>query len=238
MGENAKSPKEKENHVRMLDIDKELETDDFRVAIFGSARIKEGDRTYKEIFELAKAIGARQYDIVTGGGPGLMEAANKGHTAGDKENLAESIGLNIQLPFEQSVNEYVEFEKSFVKFSDRLDTFMELSNVFIVTPGGVGTMLEFFFTWQLLQVKKMAFKPIILVGEMWEKLIHWIIDYALKDGLLSSGDFEYIYLVKDNKEAIGIIDRFHDQFKNTGKCEPIKRGGSGKDLRKCAEKKI
>ncbi len=237
MGDDAKTSKVNVNHATMLDIENELEKGDFRVAIFGSARIKEGDKVYNEIYELAKAIGSRQYDVVTGGGPGLMEAANKGHTAGDKENIAESIGLNIQLPFEQHSNEYVELEKSFAKFSDRLDTFMQLSNVFVVTPGGIGTMLEFFFTWQLLQVKKMAFKPIILVGEMWEKLIHWVIDYSLKDGLLSSGDFEFIYVVKNNAEAIDLIDRFHDQFKKNGQCEPIKRDGSIDVSGKSVEKK-
>ncbi len=203
---------EGENHAQKLDVEKELQSGDFRVAIFGSARIKEGDEVYQQIFELAKAIGTHGYDVVTGGGPGLMEAGNKGHAAGDPDQKSESIGLNIELPFEQHE-----------KFSDRLDTFMKLSNVFIITPGGVGTMLEFFFTWQLLQVKKMDYKPIILVGEMWEKLIHWIIDYALRDGLISSNDFDYIYIVKDNYEAMSLIDRFHEQCLKTGSCHPINK---------------
>ena len=211
------------NGTQELDVEKELKTGDFRVAIFGSARIKEGDEVYQEVFELAKAIGQHGYDVVTGGGPGLMEAGNRGHAEGDKEGKAESIGLNIELPFEQTNNEYVEFVKNFEKFSDRLDTFMKLSNVFVVTPGGVGTMLEFFFTWQLLQVGKMDYKPIILVGEMWEKLIHWIIDYALKDSLMSSSDFDYIYIVKDNYEAMSLIDRFNSQCVKSGECNPINK---------------
>lgn len=210
-------PKAKE-----LDVEKELKTGDFRVSIFGSARLKKKDAIYKQVFQLSKTLGQREYDIITGGGPGLMEAANAGHNEGDKKGNAESIGLNIILPFEQSVNEFVEFKKDFEKFSNRLETFMKLSNVFVITPGGVGTMLEFFYTWQLLQVKKMDYKPIILVGEMWRRLIYWVIDYALKDKLLSAKDFEYIYIVKDNKEAVELIDRFNGQYKAKKKCWHIK----------------
>lgn len=220
---DSQEPSKNTNGTKELDVEKELKTGDFRVAIFGSARIKEGDAVYQEVFELAKAIGQHGYDVVTGGGPGLMEAGNRGHAEGDKEGKAESIGLNIELPFEQTNNAYVEFVKNFEKFSDRLDTFMRLSNVFVVTPGGVGTMLEFFFTWQLLQVGKMEYKPIILVGEMWEKLIHWIIDYALKDSLMSSSDFDYIYIVKDNYEAMSLIDRFNSQCVKSGECKPINK---------------
>lgn len=210
--------------TKELDIKKEMKKKDFRVSIFGSARVKEGDRIYKEVFEFAKVLGEREYDVITGGGPGLMKAANEGHNAGDKDNKAESIGLNIKLPFEQKANVYVEFKKDFEKFSDRLETFMKLSNVFVITPGGVGTMLEFFYTWQLLQVKKMDYKPIILVGEMWRRLIYWVIDYALKDKLLSSKDFEYIYIAKTNKQAIKLIDTFEKQFKAKGKCWHVKMG--------------
>lgn len=211
------------NQAKNLDVEKELQSGGFRVAIFGSARVKEGDDVYKEIFELAKMIGERELDVVTGGGPGLMQAANAGHGAGDLDERSKSIGLNIELPFEQTNNPYVENVKNFDQFSERLDTFMKLSNVFIITPGGVGTMLEFFFTWQLLQVKKMSYKPIILVGEMWEKLVHWVIDYALKDGLLSSSDFDYIYIVHNNEEAIKLIDEFHGQFQASGECHPINK---------------
>lgn len=213
-----------ENGIKKLDLDKELKANRFRVAIFGSARIKEGDEIYKNIFELSKFIGEHGYDVITGGGPGLMEAGNKGHSAGDKNDESESIGLNIELPFEQHANIYVEYLMNFERFADRLDTFVKLSSVFVITPGGVGTMLEFFFTWQLLQVKKTkAYKPVILVGEMWERLIHWVIDYALKDGLISSSDFDYIYIVRNNKEAIELIDKFGQQHKKNGKCAPINK---------------
>jgi len=205
-----------------LDVRKEKKKHNFRVAIFGSARIKPGDAPYKIVFDLAKEIGSSGYDIVTGGGPGLMEAANAGHTAGDKAQKAQSIGLNIKLDFEQHVNRYVEFKKEFARFAERLETFATLSHVFVITPGGIGTMLEFFYMWQLEQVKKMEFKPIILVGEMWRRLIYWVIDYALKDKLLSNEDFDFIYIVKNKKEAIELINKFHKQYKKDGALHPIK----------------
>lgn len=211
-------------NAKKLNIEEELKTEDFRVAIFGSARIKEGDVVYNQVFDLAKELGVRSYDVVTGGGPGLMKAANAGHTAGDTKGKSESIGLNIELPFEQQYNAYVEFVMNFEKFSERLETFMKLSDVFVITPGGVGTMLEFFYTWQLLQVKKMAYKPVILIGEMWEQLIYWVIDHALKDDLISSSDFDYIYITHSNKEALKLIDEFHKQSITKGKCSPINKG--------------
>jgi len=205
-----------------LDLAKELEKNHFRVTIFGSARIKKGDKIYEEVYDLAKMIGERRYDVVTGGGPGLMEAANAGHTAGDEGNNAESIGLRIDLSFEQTVNEFVEVKKKFSRFAERLETFVALSDVFIISPGGIGTTLEFFYAWQLVQVKKSEFKPIILVGEMWEKLIYWVIDYALKEGLISSSDFDYIYIAKNNEEAMKLIDQFNEQHAKDGKLSPIK----------------
>ena len=212
----------KKSRAKELDIEKELaRKDHFRVTIYGSARLKKGEKVYEEIYDLAKRIGQHGYDIITGGGPGLMEAANYGHTAGDVKGQSESIGLRIELSFEQDVNEYVEVQKNFERFAERLETFAKLSNVFIISPGGVGTMLELFYTWQLVQVKKMEYKPIILVGTMWRRLIYWVIDYALKDGLISASDFDYIYIAKNNKEAMKIIDKFHEQYKKTGKLKPI-----------------
>ncbi len=215
-------PKQPKDNAKELNIEKELkEKDRFRVTIYGSARIKKGDKAYEEVFDLARQIGKNGYDIITGGGPGIMEAANAGHNEGDEANRAESIGLRIELAFEQTVNEYVELKSQFERFAERLETFAQLSNVFIIAPGGVGTMLEFFYTWQLVQVKKLEYKPIILVGTMWERLIYWVIDYALKDNLMSSSDFDYIYIAKDNTEAMKLIDKFNEQYKKNGKLTPI-----------------
>ncbi len=141
-----------------------------------------------------------------------MEAGNAGHEAGDKEHKSDSIGLVIKLPWESSGNEHLEIEKSFDTFSKRLDTFMALSGVAIIMPGGIGTCLELFFTWQLLQVKHMKPIPIIVVGKMWEKLIDWIEKYPLKDGLISKKDMHFIHIVKNNKEAMEIILKAHKKF--------------------------
>jgi uncharacterized protein (TIGR00730 family) len=206
-----------------LDLSK-IDVDAFRVAIFGSARTVKGSKYYDTVHDLAKMIGERGFDIVTGGGPGMMEAANEGHCAGDVSQKAHSIGLAIKLATEEKVNDFVEFNKNFARFAERLETFAKISNVFVVTQGGIGTMLELFYMWQLVQVKKIPFKPIILVGEMWENLVHWVIDFALRDKLISSSDFEYVYIARSNEEAIKLIDQFHQQFQQNGVCAPIKRG--------------
>lgn len=206
-----------------LDVNKIVKTE-FLVAIFGSARIQKGSKHYEEVYNLAKMIGERNFDVITGGGPGIMEAANAGHTAGDKVGKAKSIGLTIKLGTEEKPNDFVEMRKHFERFAERLETFAKLANVFVVTPGGIGTMLELFYMWQLVQVKKIDFKPIILSGEMWGPLIDWVIDFALKEKLINSDDFDYIYIAKNNKEAIELIDQFNKQYKEKGYCWPIKIG--------------
>lgn len=190
---------------------------DFRVTIFGSARLNPGDKTYKEVFDLAKAIGENEWDIITGGGPGLMDAGNAGHEAGDTEDKADSIGLIIKLPWEAKSNRHLEISKTFSKFSNRLDHFMALSNAIVVMPGGIGTCLELFYTWQLVQVRHIDPVPIIVVGDMWAKLIEWTRRYPLKKGLVSKGDFDHIYVAKDNKAAMKILKKTHrDHTKRKG----------------------
>ena len=200
-----------------LVLKSELKKHDFGVAIFGSARVKMNRKVYKQVFELAKIIGEHGYDLITGGGPGLMEASSAGHYEGDKLHRADLIGLTIQLPFEQSTNKYLELRKDFAKFSGRLETFLALSNVIVVTEGGIGTVLELFFTWQLLQVHHIEFKPIILVGRMWKQLIKWMKVYMLQENLVKKDDFRFIYLVDTPRQAINIIDKYHRQFSHNGK---------------------
>jgi len=195
---------------------KELSKDDFRIAIFGSARTKMNDKIYKQVFNLAKEIGKHRFDIVTGGGPGLMEAANAGHAAGDKNHYSDNIGLPIRLPWENKANKHIEIKTEFNKFSGRLDLFMALSSVVIITPGGVGTCLEFFYTWQLIQVKHIHPIPIILIGEMWEELMNWIKKYPLKKGLIGRDETECIHIAKNNKEAMKIIMNNYEYFKKEG----------------------
>lgn len=186
-------------------LSRELKKNEFRVTIFGSARLKPNEKTYKQVFHLAKEVGKHGIDIVTGGGPGLMEAANAGHDAGDTRHKSDSIGLIIRLPWEAKKNKHLEIKKKFNKFSKRLDNFMALSSAVVIMPGGIGTCLELFYTWQLTQVKHMPAIPIILVGKMWEELINWTKKYPIKQGLISPEDTDNIYIAKSNKEALKII---------------------------------
>lgn len=199
------------NHTKSIST--ELKRNDFRVTIFGSARIKPNDKIYRQVFELAKQIGKHGFDIVTGGGPGLMGAASDGHSTGDKRHKSDSIGLTISLPWEVKVNKHLEIKKHFNKFSRRLDNFMALSSAVVVMEGGVGTCLELFYTWQLLQVKHLSPIPIILVGKMWKELMKWVKKYPLKEGLVSPWETKFIHIAKDTKEAMKIILKTYKDFK-------------------------
>jgi len=206
-------------------IRKELKKRDFRVSIFGSARIKKGDKIYKQIKTLAKMLGERGIDIVTGGGPGLMMAANSGHKTGRKKfkskngKRVHSIGLSIILPKEQKSNKNLDIEKRFIRFSGRLDNFMLLSSAVVVAPGGVGTMLEFFYTWQLAQVKHICNIPIILIGKQWKGLVRWLEKEPLKNKYFNKEDLDLLFVVDNYKEAIKIIERVYEEFQKGKKAD-------------------
>lgn len=184
----------------------------FRVAIFGSARITKKDPAYEEVYKLAYMIAGENIDVVTGGGPGIMEAANKGHQDGRTCDEPVCIGLNIDIPAEQQPNRHLDIKKDFARFSKRLDTFMVLSNAVVVAPGGVGTLLEFMYTWQVIQVKHTCNIPIILLGEMWHDFLRWIEKYPLKHDFISKDDLDMIFLAKDSLDAFRIIKRFHEGY--------------------------
>src|SRR3989344_3852218 len=192
---------------------KELKEKRFRVSIFGSARIKKGDENYKQVYDLAKILGERGIDVVTGGGPGTMEAANSGHKNGSKITHSHSIGLSINLPKEQKTNKSVDIEKRFERFSSRLDNFMLLSNAVVVTPGGVGTLLELFYTWQLVQVKHRSNIPIILMGKQWKGLLKWLEKEPLKNKYFERKDLDLLFLAKNHKEVIQIIEQAYKEYK-------------------------
>jgi len=181
----------------------EIGSNYYRVSIFGSARIKEGTSDYTQVYNLAKKLAQNKTDIVTGGGPGLMEAANAG--AKDGSSDSKSFGLHIDLPFETTPNEHLDVTYHHKKFSSRLDEFMRISHAVIVTPGGIGTILELLYTWQLIQVQHISERPIILLGGMWEGLIEWMKSEPLKKNLISKNDFKNIIIVKDVDEAIEIL---------------------------------
>jgi uncharacterized protein (TIGR00730 family) len=196
------------------EIDHELYRKHFRVAVFGSARVRQKDRTAREIYKLAKLIAAENIDIVTGGGPGIMQAANKGHMEGKKGKDVYSFGLNIKLPEDQKANRHLDIKTEFHRFSERLDTFMMLSNAVVVAPGGVGTLLEFLYAWQLLQVKHISGVPIILLGKMWTDFMKWIRKHPLRKKFLDREDLDHLFLASDCNEAFEIIRRFHDAYKD------------------------
>jgi hypothetical protein len=190
----------------------ELYQKHFRVTIFGSARIQPSDPEFQEVYRLAKLIAAENMDLVTGGGPGLMLAASKGFCEGRTGTDAHCIGLNIRIPQEQKPNRHLDIKQEFDRFSDRLDTFMRLSNAVVVAPGGVGTLLELMYTWQLVQVKHICHIPIILMGEQWKAFLSWVSRYPLHRGLLDHKDMELLIPTKDSEETIKIIKKFHEGF--------------------------
>jgi hypothetical protein len=158
-------------------------------------------------------LGERGLDVVTGGGPGLMAAATAGHKKGSVGTKAKSFGLGIKLPKEQKFNKNLDKKEDFVRFSSRLDKFMLLSNAVVVAPGGVGTMLEFFYTWQLVQVKHICSIPIILMGEQWPDLIKWLEKYPLKKKYFERHDLNLLFLADDSEDAMKVIDKAYEEFK-------------------------
>ncbi len=197
---------------RMLELELENYTNDhFRVCIFGSARIKPEDKDYKTTYDLAKSLGKHGIDVLTGGGPGLMEAANKGLIDGTKEfgTNSKSYGITIELnKFEEKPSQHLDIKHHHRRFSSRLDDFMRLSHAIVVVHGGVGTVLELFFSWQLIQVGHMEERPIILVGkEFWSGLIQWVKDFQVKQGLVSEHELRWVHLVDTPEEAVELIKK-------------------------------
>lgn len=195
----------------------------YRVAIFGSARIKEGDREYGEVRRIAQGLAALGYDVVTGGGPGLMQAANDGHRSVASEAL--SIGLNIKLPREQLPNPFLDIKREFDRFSNRLDTFMSLSDAVVVAPGGIGTLLELFYVWQLVQVGLACKTPIILFGEIWRPLLRWLNEEVLRRGYIDAADLQGVFLVEDSPtQVVEVIRRLaEDRSREGGTCENFEK---------------
>lgn len=185
----------------------------YRVSIFGSSRIRTGDPIYEEVKTLSAELARMGVDIVTGGGPGLMEAANAGAVEGQVESHARSFGLAIHLPNEEGANPFVNKVFRHRTFFSRLHHFVRLSSAFIVMPGGIGTALELFMVWQLLQVKHVTEHPLILVGTMWTGLIDWIKGTMVERGLVGLSDLDAVSIVASSEEAIPIIRASYERFK-------------------------
>ncbi|APG59241.1 TIGR00730 family Rossman fold protein [Christiangramia salexigens] len=182
------------------------------VSIFGSARTKPDMKYYKLAEKVAKKIVDHGYGVITGGGPGIMEAGNKGaHLAG-----GTSVGLNIELPFEQHDNPYIDNDKSldFDYFFVRKVMFVKYSQGFVVMPGGFGTLDELFEAITLIQTHKIDKFPIILVGsEFWRGLVDWI-KKTLLDSFqnISAADIDLVQVVDTEDEVIEILDQFYDEY--------------------------
>src|SRR5580765_3311553 len=182
----------------------------YRVTIFGSARARPGTIAYEETKRVSKALAEMGCDIITGGGPGLMQAANEGvKLAGDS---AQSVGIRVDLPFEQDVNPFVELAFEHKTFFTRLHHFVLTSDAYVVSPGGIGTVLELMLIWQLLQVKHVHDTPLILVGNMWAKLVDWARAHLLttQPPLVNPEDVDIPTCVNTADEAIALIRKHHE----------------------------
>lgn len=176
--------------------------DKLGISIFGSARTTENSKDYKAARELAKKLAQAGFPILTGGGPGIMEAANRGA----QEAGGVSIGLGIELPFEQGMNDYVDVALYFRHFFVRKVMFLKYSTAFVAMPGGFGTMDELFEALCMLQTDKIVGFPIVLVGtEYWGGLIEWIREQMLAQGMISKGDEDLIVVVDSVYEALEAI---------------------------------
>ncbi|MDD5711387.1 MAG: TIGR00730 family Rossman fold protein [Smithellaceae bacterium] len=175
------------------------------VSIFGSARTDPGDPNYEKAYCLAKSLAQEGFGVITGGGPGIMEAANKGASdAGGK-----SIGMNIRLPFEQKPNPYANISIDYKYFFIRKVMFVKYAVAYIILPGGFGTMDELFEALTLIQTKRIKSFPVILMGrDYWQGLLDWLAKEMLGSGKINKQDLELIQIFDDPEEAVRHIKKF------------------------------
>src|SRR5437667_2955602 len=182
------------------------------VAIFGSARTLLDDPNYKAAMETAALLARAGFAVITGGGPGIMEAANRG--AFEAGGL--SVGCNIELPHEQKSNEYMTLSLKFKYFFVRKMMFVKYSNAFIIFPGGFGTLDELFESLTLIQTKKIRDFPVVLYGsEYWRGMIDWIKGPVLGKGMIDEVDLRRLHLTDSPAEIVEIISRSHDELEKT-----------------------
>jgi len=178
------------------------------VSIFGSARVREGSDAYDDARATAKGFGAAGWAVVTGGGPGVMEAANRGC----KEGGGLSVGFNIELPHEQSPNPWTDIEMTFRHFYARKTMFVKAAEGFVVFPGGFGTADELFESLTLIQTGKVRHFPVVLFGSgFWDPLLAWIRDQALPLGMVSPEDLELLTVTDDVDTAVRQVLECYDR---------------------------
>jgi uncharacterized protein (TIGR00730 family) len=175
------------------------------ITVFGSARVKEGDDLYTKAYDLALTLGKNQFNLITGGGPGVMEAVNKGALAAG----VKSVGINIELPFEQKPNPYINLPLSFRYFFVRKVMFVKYAIAYVVLPGGFGTLDELFEAITLIQTKKIRPFPVILMGsDYWGEMIAFMRDHMLKRGMIAKEDLNIFILMDDPEEIAEYIKKF------------------------------
>jgi uncharacterized protein (TIGR00730 family) len=180
------------------------------VTIFGSARLKENHKMYKLAEKTAYLLGKEGYAIITGGGPGIMEAANKGA----KESGAQSVGLNIELPFEQVPNKYITLLLDFHYFFCRKFMFLKYAKAFVIFPGGFGTLDELFESITLIQTKRMPRFPVILVGkDYWQSMMDWVKKTILVEQCISQEDLDIVQIVDKPEEVLKVVKDFYAKEK-------------------------
>ena len=186
----------------------------YRVTIFGSARMEPGSELYQTVQQLASELTLMGCDIVTGGGPGLMQAANEGSVLADPDDQVKSIGIRVDLKQEQAANPFVEEAYCHRTFFSRLHHFVLMSDAFVVMPGGIGTTLEALMIWQLLQVRKLDQTPFILVGSMWQGLLDWANMAMLQNHtpMIDPADITIPQCVEHCDDAIAILQTAHHRW--------------------------
>jgi uncharacterized protein (TIGR00730 family) len=174
------------------------------VSIFGSTRVRPGDEVYQKAEQIGQLLAENGFGVITGGGPGVMEAANKGAASA----RGNSIGLNIELPLEQKPNPYANITLRFRYFFVRKVMFVKYAVAYVILPGGFGTMDELFESVTLIQTQKIRPFPVILVGSnYWKGLLHWMKETVLKEGKISPSDLEILQMIDEPEEIVKTIKK-------------------------------
>jgi uncharacterized protein (TIGR00730 family) len=198
---------------------KVLEIDRPAVTIFGSARVGEDTEAYRLARETARLFAKAHFAVVTGGGPGVMEAANRGCKEGD----GLSVGFNIALPHEQGVNPYCDIEMTFKHFYARKTMFVKAAEGFVIFPGGFGTLDELYESLTLIQTGKVRNFPVVLMDkDFWAEMLEWVRTELLAEGLISPNDVDLLHTTDDPAEAVRIVVECYEQQCASAAAEPEK----------------
>ena len=189
------------------------------VTIFGSARVPEDSEPYRRARETARIFAVAGFAVVTGGGPGVMEAANRGC----KEAGGLSVGFNIELPHEQGVNPYCDIAMTFKHFYARKTMFVKAAEGFVIFPGGFGTLDELYESLTLIQTGKVSNFPVVLVDrEFWGEMLEWMRTQLLADGLISPNDVELLHSTDDTNHAVRLVVECYETRCASARAEPLK----------------